>query len=206
MAIPHTSASVWALIRKGDPWDCWEWQGYVRPNGYGEFSMNDKNQRAHRFAWSDFTGQALAPGQSICHHCDNPLCCNPCHLYVGDNRTNTRDRYERGRSASGDENGTRTRPDRLARGKRNGAYTRPEKRTRLFGKDNGTNRKPESRAWGEKHGNALLTLAQVEEIRALYAAGGESYRTLGLRYGVARHTIGAVVRGETYTPPSKGRR
>ena len=48
----------------------------------------------HRLSWFIANGPIKA-GTFICHHCDEPLCLNPVHLYAGTNRDNLLDRVQR---------------------------------------------------------------------------------------------------------------
>jgi hypothetical protein len=50
---------------------------------------------------------------------------------------------------------------------------------------------------GERHGQSKLTDRQVEEIRARYARGGVSYRSLAVEYDVNYTNIGLIVRGKS---------
>lgn len=47
------------------------------------------------------SGAAVPPGSLACHHCDNPPCVNPAHLYVGTALSNVRDMDSRGRRVVG---------------------------------------------------------------------------------------------------------
>ncbi len=58
--------------------ECWIWQGYVHPNGYGVFC----NTYAHRWAYETYNGE-IPDGLNVCHTCDRQRCCNPSHLYAG---------------------------------------------------------------------------------------------------------------------------
>jgi hypothetical protein len=42
-------------------------------------------------------------GQKALHHCDNPPCFNPEHIYVGSQSANVADMMNRGRGAGGDK-------------------------------------------------------------------------------------------------------
>ncbi len=78
---------------------CWLWTGLVlkRIGGYGAFT-DDSGKRClvHRFSYKHFIGE-IPVGMNICHHCDNPPCVNPKHLFVGDNAANAADRDAKGR-------------------------------------------------------------------------------------------------------------
>lgn len=54
---------------------------------------------AHIVAWIDANGRLPAPSMFICHHCDNPPCVNPDHLYEGTPSQNALDSVARGRHA-----------------------------------------------------------------------------------------------------------
>jgi len=80
---------------------CWIWRGGVNLEGYGFLSNAGRNLLAHRAA-VELDGREIPPGALVCHHCDNPQCVNPAHLYVGSYQTNADDKVRRGRSNSGE--------------------------------------------------------------------------------------------------------
>lgn len=81
--------------------ECWEWLAGVGGDGYGKF----KNGLAHRFAWELSFGN-IPKGNYVCHKCDNPPCCNPEHLFLGEQIDNMRDMVSKGRGydKSGENN------------------------------------------------------------------------------------------------------
>lgn len=75
---------------------CWLWTGTLSAYGYGRID----DQAAHRLAYSLSHGD---PGElHVCHHCDNPPCVNPEHLFLGTNNDNRQDSVRKNRHAKGD--------------------------------------------------------------------------------------------------------
>jgi hypothetical protein len=80
---------------------CLEWSGVTDASGYGRCG---DSILAHRMAW-EFTHGPIPAGLHVCHHCDNPPCVNPEHLFVGTHQDNMRDRDAKGRQPRGERMG-----------------------------------------------------------------------------------------------------
>lgn len=88
------SIRFWDRVAIGQPDECWEWQGSLRGDGYGQFYAHGKHRSVHRFAHYITT---LEWPPVVRHKCDNRRCCNPHHLEGGTQQDNMRDVVERGR-------------------------------------------------------------------------------------------------------------
>jgi predicted XRE-type DNA-binding protein len=89
----------WAKVQRGQSHECWLWIGVRFPDGYGFMHRSSKPLlwwRAHCLSWEVHCGP-IPNGLCVLHHCDNPSCVNPAHLYVGTRADNARDRALRKR-------------------------------------------------------------------------------------------------------------
>jgi hypothetical protein len=91
----------WSLVDKSKPDGCWLWKGIIGHFGYGYFSIYPKMIGAHRMSWTLAHDRVLTPKEYVCHHCDNPPCVNPSHLFVGDQKANITDMISKGRNSRG---------------------------------------------------------------------------------------------------------
>lgn len=92
----------WARVHKDGPTlahmdsPCWIWTGARDQSGYGTLGCRTHTERAHRVAfWIRHGRESRA---LVCHHCDNPPCCNPEHLFEGTKSDNALDMVSKGRN------------------------------------------------------------------------------------------------------------
>jgi hypothetical protein len=122
--------------------ECWIWAGARSTAGYGQITIEGRPTYAHRLSY-EWAHGAIPDGLLVCHRCDTPACVHPDHLFAGTESDNRRDMVSKGRH-------------------------RP---ARLSGEQHWTRRKPGQLARGERVGGAILTEAQVLEMRRLYDEG-----------------------------------
>ncbi len=99
----------WAKVQKLDePHGCWIWLGGLNDRGYAIFHAakgdNPRRQyKASAYSWYLYTGRHVPDGLFMCHHCDNPLCVNPQHLFLGTHVDNMQDMVEKDRQTKGED-------------------------------------------------------------------------------------------------------
>jgi len=80
---------------------CWVWRGGLTQAGYGTISLERKRLLVHRVSYELARGP-ISDGLHVLHHCDNPPCLNPDHLFLGTQQDNVADRVSKGRTAAGE--------------------------------------------------------------------------------------------------------
>lgn len=90
----------WRLVTKTET--CWRWMGYRNKFGHGRIGVGHELFMAHRFSWCIHNGEIPAK-MCVLHHCDNPECVNPSHLFLGTRADNNSDRDAKGRGAKGEK-------------------------------------------------------------------------------------------------------
>jgi len=90
----------WSRVNRTE--NCWNWDGAKR-GPYGGLHWDNKHLLAHRVSWQLANGE-IPEGMCVCHKCDNPLCVNPEHLFLGTKTDNNKDRDSKKRQATGERN------------------------------------------------------------------------------------------------------
>lgn len=90
----------WQHVRKTD--GCWWWDG-CQEHGYGVIYHLNHHYRVHRLSYEMHVGEIPKNDGEwcVCHHCDNPRCVRPDHLFLGRDKDNHDDMIRKGRHAHG---------------------------------------------------------------------------------------------------------
>jgi hypothetical protein len=83
----------YTLVDVCAPTDCWLWKGKSNRKGYGYLGYANAT---HISLWLAGMRRDRSD-QLACHHCDNPSCVNPFHLWWGTNKENMLDSAAKGR-------------------------------------------------------------------------------------------------------------
>ena len=150
--------------------------GYAYVSLYSEGTVYSR--RVNRLVCIAFHGDPPHPDYHAAHN-DGIRANNVAsNLRWADRSSNMMDKHIHGTMPTGDRNGARLHPERLARGARNGKHTKPECTPR-----------------GERHHCSRLTEAEVRAIRD----DPRSRRQIAKAYGVSKCAIDGVKTGKTWS-------
>ena len=94
----------WEKVDKKGENECWEWGAYIHHSGYGHIQIGRNSYRAHRISWELNVGE-IPEGMCVLHTCDNRICVNPNHLFLGTYKDNAVDRDKKKRGVIPDNSG-----------------------------------------------------------------------------------------------------
>lgn len=98
-------------VEKDPETGCWVWTAFIH-KGYGRIRFGDAMRYAHRVSYQWYTGEDPR-GLCVCHHCDNPKCVNPDHLFLGIYQDNMDDMVSKGRHRGGSQPGEKNPSSKL---------------------------------------------------------------------------------------------
>lgn len=168
----------WKQVEKTE--GCWWWRGALadktKKSPYGRYGK----MRAHRLAY-ELTNGEIAAHLHVLHQCDNTLCVNPAHLFLGTPKDNALDKTRKGRN-----NLLKGEAWHAAHDGKHGGWKVPE----------------EKRRRGSQLVYAKLDEKKVMKIRFRWAAVTKKYgamKAIAQDFGVSRRTIHSIVRRRTWS-------
>jgi hypothetical protein len=185
------------------PDGCFEWQGGKSTNGYGAISIGGGNASTHRVAFTVFRAP-IPPGKMVCHRCDNRICCNPAHLFLGTAKDNITDCVQKKRNSCGTRQGSAklTDDEVVSIRQRYSAGQTQSVLAREFGISQGHMTKVINGTLWAHLGHAVprrnkprATAEQVDWIRSM-ARDGMSQREIAGAVGLNQNTISRVLLGK----------
>ena len=211
-AIP-INQRFWKHVQKTH--SCWVWTGTKDRKGYGRINSNGSPMLSHRLSWEIHFGP-IPDGLNVLHRCDNPPCCNPEHLFLGDNAENMQDCSRKGRTTRGERSASSkltTAQVAEIRSRYATEYISQDELAKEFDVSPATiseiirgviwnhtfasqDAKPH-KARGSKVKGSKLVEADIAQIRSK-AAQGTTQAELAIEYGVSRRNINRIVNGKIW--------
>lgn len=157
----------WGKVDIMGPQECWTWLSSKSGGRYGAFTANNRHYQSHRVSYSIKNG-AIPEGKVICHTCDNPLCVNPEHLFMGTQLDNVTDMMNKNRQ-------------RLT-----------------FGGEGGRLKQVQNTARGSENHLSKLNEESVLSIRREYVRRVVTHKMLASKYGVTTENIKMILKRKTW--------
>ena len=171
-----TLARFFSKFQKSE--GCWNWQGSKNDAGYGLLG----HKYAHRMAWQISNNQLIPKKMVICHHCDNPSCVNPNHLFIGTQKDNMQDMIKKNRQIKKDNNG---------------------EKNPMFGKSHSIEAKikmskaKKDKYVGSNHPRATITEETVKKIKQM-RQDGLTRKHISEQLNVSFHVVGNIIYGKSW--------
>lgn len=98
----------WAKVDKNGPvpvhraglGSCWLYTEHTTKAGYGQFCLHRGDLRPAHAVSHALANGPVPPRIHVCHHCDNPPCVRPAHLFLGTAADNAQDMFTKGRQGT----------------------------------------------------------------------------------------------------------
>lgn len=207
-------------IKKDESTGCWLWTGGQRSSGYGLMVWTPRNpdeprsMTTHRASYLLHRG-SIPDGLIVRHLCHQKLCCNPAHLELGTIADNVRDEIEAGRIRRGTTHPRTAMTEELVLKMRDlrAAGLTHRQLSQEFGTSMGSVAAITSgRTWahvggpltpsrsgpGSSNPAAMLSEADVLEIRRTYSSGEATIKQLADRFGVTQGTVAHILHRRTW--------
>lgn len=171
-----TLKRFFSKLQKSD--GCWNWTGSKNEAGYGKLGQ----RYAHRLSWQLENKKEISSGMVICHHCDNPSCVNPGHLFIGTQKDNMQDMIKKNRQVKKNNSGQKN--PMFGRFHSNSAKTKMSQAKK--GKYVGSN-----------HPRATITEEIVKKIKEMRQEG-LTRKSISEELNVSFHVVGNIIYGKSW--------
>jgi hypothetical protein len=167
----------WTRVDKSNPDGCWPWLGAIDIWGYGFLNIKPTLIKSHRASWILTNGRMITSDEHVLHRCDNPPCCNPAHLFLGDNDMNVADMVAKGRQSKGEKSAAAARAFHQAQKAQD-----PDAHRLKFGRHSIGSRNANTNLADDDVRQILTLTCSTQETAALFGVGTTTIRNIRSGY------------------------